>query len=607
MHSQTNDSGNQILGFPVVTENVPQNGNILVYNNGRWLVGSVASTGGLTTIDSVGTGASIIFGEFADTAYLKSVVAGTGITVTSLANEVQISMSGGVLPSGGFANVGVGGGQFYKDTTTTVNFRTLAAGSNMDIITGTNEVTMGVTANPSFSSVTTDLVTSSGTTVTVNKRLLPTGGLYDSIGLLGSAGQVLTNTGSGITEWGQPTFSNLNGLAFAGLATGQVLTYNGTLWVNQAPAVSSFNSRTGAIMPASGDYGITQLSGVSISSPSSGDILSFNGTNWVNSAAGVDVNIYNTDGTISANRTVSGAGRNLTFAQCKLFLTDSLYANYVNNTTATNCFLSYNYTTGATASMIAGYTGKSYMSEFGGKNGQGDWGQFYKRTYTSNASVNLRVTYSIRGANDSTSVVWNVVGSVDAPQTTWMCVPPLTSCFNQGNCYNLEIYFSGNDAYLRIIKTFDGSNPGVNSNVYIIDYTSEDGSADTSVTTGTGGTLATTYYPAPRKKVDFFNDVGNVPGTLFNWITGYQVAIELTVSGSGGGAGRQAISVRLNGFVIGTLRGCNTGGVGQLCMTPVAPSILNGGIILVGTNTITIDSNPYTADQSYSMTVIQTQ
>ena len=50
-------------------------------------------------------------------------------------------------------------------------------------------------------------------------------------------------------------------------------------------AVTSVFGRTGVVVAAEGDYSLTQLSDVTLSSPSNGQVLSYNGTAWVNSAA----------------------------------------------------------------------------------------------------------------------------------------------------------------------------------------------------------------------------------------------------------------------------------------------------------------------------------
>ncbi len=93
----------------------------------------------------------------------------------------------------------------------------------------------------------------------------------------------------------QSAISELNdipGIEVSGASNGQLLSYNGSNWVNTNNIIS-FNSRTGAVMPQSGDYSIAQLAGVLLTSPSSGQILSYNGTNWVNSSSGAGVTSFN--------------------------------------------------------------------------------------------------------------------------------------------------------------------------------------------------------------------------------------------------------------------------------------------------------------------------
>jgi len=56
--------------------------------------------------------------------------------------------------------------------------------------------------------------------------------------------------------------------------------------VSQVGGVTSVFGRTGAVTAQEGDYSLDQLSGVTITSPASGDILTYNGSSWVNGAGG---------------------------------------------------------------------------------------------------------------------------------------------------------------------------------------------------------------------------------------------------------------------------------------------------------------------------------
>lgn len=87
-------------------------------------------------------------------------------------------------------------------------------------------------------------------------------------------------------------FSSLGGISLTNPTNGQVLTYNGTNWVNQTPAaapVSSVFGRTGAVVATEGDYSLNQLSDVTLSSPTSNQVLQYNGTAWVNGTISVPV------------------------------------------------------------------------------------------------------------------------------------------------------------------------------------------------------------------------------------------------------------------------------------------------------------------------------
>ena len=95
-------------------------------------------------------------------------------------------------------------------------------------------------------------------------------------------------TGAVVPATSDYNITQLAGVSISSPATNQVLTYNGTNWSNVSPPgspVTSVFGRGGAVVATAGDYNITQLAGVSISSPSNTQILQYNGTNWVNAAA----------------------------------------------------------------------------------------------------------------------------------------------------------------------------------------------------------------------------------------------------------------------------------------------------------------------------------
>ena len=71
--------------------------------------------------------------------------------------------------------------------------------------------------------------------------------------------------------------------------TSGAATYNSTTGVLNIPSyvggVTSVFGRTGAVVSAEGDYSLDQLGDVTITTPSNGQVLSYNGTAWVNAAA----------------------------------------------------------------------------------------------------------------------------------------------------------------------------------------------------------------------------------------------------------------------------------------------------------------------------------
>jgi len=87
---------------------------------------------------------------------------------------------------------------------------------------------------------------------------------------------------------------DLSDVTITAAAAGEVLRYNGTAWVDAQLAytdlsgtptnVSSFTNDAGYLTDITGEP-IGDLSNVSLASLTTGDVLSYNGSNWVNSAA----------------------------------------------------------------------------------------------------------------------------------------------------------------------------------------------------------------------------------------------------------------------------------------------------------------------------------
>ncbi len=110
---------------------------------------------------------------------------------------------------------------------------------------------------------------------------------------------MLTTDGTGALSWsaggsGSSVLNDLTDVTITAAATGEVLRYNGSAWVDAQLAytdlsgtptnVSSFTNDAGYLVDITAEP-IGDLSNVVLTSATTGDVLSYNGTNWVNSAA----------------------------------------------------------------------------------------------------------------------------------------------------------------------------------------------------------------------------------------------------------------------------------------------------------------------------------
>jgi hypothetical protein len=98
-------------------------------------------------------------------------------------------------------------------------------------------------------------------------------------------GWIKIDTQGGGGGGGASLLSDLLDVTLTSPNNNQGLIYNSgtSMWVN-ADVVNSWNTRTGAVMPAAGDYTFNQIGDVSLTTPQTGDVLVFDGTNWTNEA-----------------------------------------------------------------------------------------------------------------------------------------------------------------------------------------------------------------------------------------------------------------------------------------------------------------------------------
>jgi hypothetical protein len=108
--------------------------------------GGGGGSGETNTASNVGAGAGVFKAKTGVDLAFKSIVAGTGVTVTGNTNDVTIAASGEANTA---SNVGTGVGVFKSKTSVDLAFKTLVAGTNVTITPGTNDITIAATGGAS--------------------------------------------------------------------------------------------------------------------------------------------------------------------------------------------------------------------------------------------------------------------------------------------------------------------------------------------------------------------------------------------------------------------------------------------------------------------------
>ena len=134
-------------------------------------------------------------------------------------------------------------------------------------------------------------------------------------GVIGN--EVLNATANGgLTRAGSGTAASPYTLGLtSGTANGQVMTWNGTTW---SPTAVSFTEVDGVIgnevLDATTNGGLTRAGSGTAASPytlgltsgtANGQVMTWNGTTWSPTTPAISPNIYNTNGTFTANRTAT--------------------------------------------------------------------------------------------------------------------------------------------------------------------------------------------------------------------------------------------------------------------------------------------------------------
>ena len=165
----------------------------------------------------------------------------------------------------------------------------LGANAQGQLVTGLNADLLDGQHASAFQPVDADLTALAG--LTTNGIATRTAdGSWSTRSVAGTAGQIAVTNGDGVA--GNPTIA----LATAGTAgtygtstavpsftTDAYGRVTSVAVTSIAFPVTSVFGRTGAVVAQEGDYSLNLLSDVTLSTPTSGQVLSFNGTQWINS------------------------------------------------------------------------------------------------------------------------------------------------------------------------------------------------------------------------------------------------------------------------------------------------------------------------------------
>jgi plastocyanin len=166
----------------------------------------------------------------------------------------------------------------------------------------------------------------------------------------GNSFQWVQPTSSGGSSGGGATsLTGLTDVSISSLASGQVLKYNGTAWVN-----GTDNTGGGG---GGGATTLDELTDVVISTPSSGQYITFNGTTWVNSSlsvvtsltAGTGISLTGSTGNISISSTSTTTYAGLTDATAAGTTVDQFYLPAITKLVVSN--------SGVSAWLFDQYTG----------------------------------------------------------------------------------------------------------------------------------------------------------------------------------------------------------------------------------------------------------
>lgn len=243
-------------------------------------------------------------------------------------------------------------------------------------------------------------------------------------------------------------------------------------------------------------------------------------------------------------------------------------------------------------------------------------------TYGVNATLNMTITLATQDANDSSSMIWDILDYTNDSPGTWKYIQPRTT--NNWQYYTYFLYVM-NDA-VNINKFYIGfqkgpSSNGTSSNTFgyyfnIYNYTNPSNytfNVYTSPSYSTGTGMLGTTQTVPRQIITTFtgSDITTLSSTFYynvNYRLNFQIEADVLLVASATGT----LTFNLNGTAIGTFTKKSSVIAGAMMTFNSLNfgnflSLINSGTLLQNTNnTITASvSSGTTAGLPYTVNVIQ--